>query len=474
MFHAFSLLPSTCNLPPATFSLLPYFMPTKIQNLYDTVSRLLRHEATDNLKNLLHKLHPADIAEIVRRSNVARQDQLLTLLHGSEHEPEIFAQLGSSFLEEYLKRHQNYEAVVEKLQRLPSDDVADLVGELPEEMSQALLDRMKMEQSQTVTGLLQYQEETAGGLMSTEVFKLVQETTAGQAIKALQKAKKAVTIFYIYVVDEFDHLTGVVTIRQLFQVKENETLKNIMLRDVVRVSVDESQEEVARIVAQYDVVAIPVVDNNNKLAGVITVDDVIDVIKEEAQENVLKMGSAEVEALEEFNFLQSLKKRLPWFLVLFVGGIFTCEVITHFYHFLPPLGIFAGFIPLILRFGGIITRQTSTIIIQSIASDTMRTNTALKMLFQQGQVTFVIAVLSAGLVAGYSFLRFQEISLLPLGVSISLFCSMMAAVILGVFIPIGFHKIKLDPVLATGSLINFVLDVLGLVIYFRVLIWLIT
>ena len=178
------------------------------------------------------------------------------------------------------------------LEMVASDDRADLLKELDDVDAQALLSLMTQDNSSEVSALLQYQETTAGALMSTEIFKLTEEMTVQNAIKTLREAHKAETIYYIYVVDELNNLKGVISLPQLFRAKDDSLLKELMFNDVVRVTVDESQQEVARLVSEYDFVALPVVDTNNKLMGVITVDDVIDVIQETAQEHAMKMGQA--------------------------------------------------------------------------------------------------------------------------------------------------------------------------------------
>ena len=438
-----------------------------IQNIHATVTRLIRHEAFGNLKNLLLKLHPADIASIIKRFEPPIQDRLINLLGEYAELPNLFAELGSPFLADTLSRHNNYEFVVSVLQKLPADDQANLVGGLPEQLSQELLGRLKAEESQEITGLLQYQANEAGRLMTTEIFKVKETASVADAIRSLQRGKKMATIFYIYVVDNFNSLTGVLSIKQLFQVPSTTSISEIMLRDVVRVRVTDPQTEVARLVAQYDLVAIPVVDENGKLKGVITVDDVIDVIKDEAKDNVLKMGQAESGALDEGYFLASLKKRLPWYLALLAGGVITAEVIGHYYAKLPPVGVFAAFIPIFLRFNGIIARQTSTIVIQGISEWGVPFG---RILLGQGRIAVVISLLSALGVGGYAFFRYpQEYNLAP-AVGVSLLASMLGASFLSLFIPYGLHRLKASPEVATTLLINFLLDVMGLIVYFKLLI----
>ena len=445
-----------------------------IKSLYDTVVRLMHYEATENAKNLLSKLHPSDIAEIIRMFPEPEQDAVLSLVFTNDNIHDIFCELGSKFLTSYISKNRNFDELTNILQRLPSDDLAKLLAGLPDEMSQELLGRLQAEQSQEITGLLQYQEKTAGSLMSTELFQVKHTVTVGEAIRSLQRSKKAVTIFYVYVVDEFGTLVGVASIRQLFQVEAARPIREIMLRDVLRVRVDDKQEEVARLIAQYDVVALPVVDSQNKLVGVITVDDVIDVIKEEAQESVLKMASAEAASVEGQSFGASLRRGLPGFVALLVGAIATCEVITFFYQSLPPVGIFAGFIPLILRFSGIVCRQTATLTIHALGSGDGRRQIVSGIVRHHGGIILLVAVSASLATALYAYFRFQSVPYLPAAVAVSLFVSMGVAVILGLVMPFVFKWIRLDPVWATGPYVNFLLDVLSLFVYFKALFYSLT
>ncbi|MBX7148187.1 magnesium transporter [bacterium] len=441
-----------------------------IQGIYDTAFRLLRHHATDNLKKLLFRLHPADLADVIQKFTVHDQDVIIGLIHDYSKLPEMFSELEGDFLKEYLERNNNFAWLSEILQKLPSDDLTDLVGKLPQEMADELLSHFQTEQSQDVTGLLQYQESTAGGLMSTEVFKLAETISVKEAILSLQNISQVATFFYIYVVNSVDQLTGVISIRQLFQNSPDKQLKDIMIRDVIRVGTQESQDVVARIVAQYNLVAIPVVEENNTLVGVITVDDVIDVIHEEAKETALKMGIVESEDLNEQGLIKSLTHKIPWFVIFLLGAIVNSEIINHYYSFLPAMGIFAGFIPLMLRMGGIISRQSATIMIQSIYSNQFNLRSILKTFLRQAIINSVIALVAIGIMAFYSYFRFHQVGLLPLAIGICLFAAMLVSHVLGNTLPYLFSKIKLDPGLASHSLINFVLDVLVLFIYFKVLI----
>ena len=440
------------------------------QNLFQTIQRLLRMGATSNAKNLITKLHPTDIASIIPLFPAEDQDCILSYLYDIKKIADIFSRLGSSFLKNYLKNHQDYARMAKILEMVASDDRADLLKELADVDAQALLSLMTQDNSSEVSALLQYQETTAGALMSTEIFKLTEEMTVQNAIKTLREAHKAETIYYIYVVDELNNLKGVISLPQLFRAKDDSLLKELMFNDVVRVTVDESQQEVARLVSEYDFVALPVVDTNNKLMGVITVDDVIDVIQETAQEHAMKMGQASISDVEGDGGLRGIRKKLASYMIIFLGGLIICEVITDFYQWLPPEGIFAGFIPIILRFTGLIARQMSTISIYEMSQGLFLPKRVFRILIGQLCSTAIIGFFSSLTVVVYAFFRFHDNFKLSLAIVISLFFAMFISVLAGFFIPYFLRKIRIDLTHATGPVVNFFLDILTLLLYFGTLI----
>lgn len=440
------------------------------QSLQATLRRLLGRDATANIRRIFVKLHPTDIASAIAGFESESVDVLMNLLKDHPELPTIYSELGSTFLEGYLNRNKDYGGIAHVLEKMASDDRTAIMTDLSEEHSSELLARMTKEDSEEVVDLLEYKENQAARIMSTDVFSLNENTSVQDSIAALQTPSREFA-HYIYVVNDYDHLVGVVTIRQLFQYPASTLLKTFMVRDVVRVGLKESQEEVARLVAQYNFVAIPVVDEESKLEGVITVDDIIDVIQEEAKENALKMGDAYAESYGEFRLQEIIKQRIPWFLVLLISGLFACEIINFFYRYLPAVGVFAGFIPVILRFGGIIARQTSTLVIENMRSNSGGVHDIWKTFLNQAKVTGLIAMVCGGFVGFYAYFRFAHFPLLAAAVSVALLASMMVALCLGFLIPVVLSRLRMDPILAASSLVNFALDVVGLVIYFRVLLY---
>ncbi len=271
-------------------------MDQKQQLLLDATKRLIRRGAFPNLAKLLAKSHPADIAHLFRYLDLKEQRILFNLIGDAEKSAYVLAELdhvtGAQLLQQLDK-----ETITEVLQEMPSDDAADIIGNMPEELAEAILNIMHDEDSEEIEHLLQYDEDTAGGIMSTEIFALAENFTVKQAIEAIQQAGDVEMVFYLYVVNEVGQLVGVLSLRQLLTVPPSKQLSDIMIRDVLSVRTDMDQEEVARMVEKYNILAVPVVDEMNSLKGIITVDDIIDVIRQEATEDIYKMAGASEEEL---------------------------------------------------------------------------------------------------------------------------------------------------------------------------------
>ena len=249
--------------------------PGKI--LAESIKRLLRRNATVHLSKIMNKTHAADLSVVFRGLSLASQRKLFEMIEDTEQKGALFSELDEQALLNFIECME-LDEIVEVLEHMPADDVADLIGRLPDEKSEAILEKMKKEGSEEVEGLLRYGDDTAGGIMVPDFVALKEDTAAREAIESLQKEHLDVEMpFYLYVVDEYGHLVGVSSLRQLVVVPPETPIKDFMTIDVVSVKTDMDQEEVAKIVARYDILAVPVVDDTNTLVGIVTVDDVIDI-----------------------------------------------------------------------------------------------------------------------------------------------------------------------------------------------------
>ena len=250
--------------------------------LVESIKRLLRRGASSHLGKIVNKTHAADLSVVFRSLSLAQQRKLFSLISDVEQKGILFAELDEDTFQDLID-DMKVEDIVRILEVMPSDDVADIIGRLPEEKSQTILDKMKRAESEEVEDLLRYEDDTAGGIMVPDFIALKEDVTARQAIESLQTEHSDVEMaFYLYVVDEYGKLVGVSSLRQLVVVAPETPLKEFMTTDVFSVQTDMDQEEVARIVARYDILAVPVIDGSNRLVGIVTVDDVIDILRKEA------------------------------------------------------------------------------------------------------------------------------------------------------------------------------------------------
>ena len=342
-------------------------MDHKILILQDTIKRLLRRKAIPNLTKIINKTHPADIAQIFGNLTEYEYKNLFNLIKSPEVAADVLSELDSSIVANIVKSLEN-ERLSEILQAMSSDDLADLLSSLPADLSERILLAIKKEDSEDVEELLQHPADTAGRIMNPNFFALREDTTVQDAISAVRKAADAEMVFYLYVVDERNHLVGVVSLRQLIIAPPYLTLKDIMIPDVISVTTDMDQEEVARIVEKYNILAVPVVDDKNHLVGIITVDDVIDVIRSEATEDIMKMaGTVE----EEYSYLDNIFKasrfRLPWLITNLLGGLLTGYLMWLFKITLKEVLALVTFVPVITGMGGNVGTQSSSIVVRGIA-----------------------------------------------------------------------------------------------------------
>jgi len=304
--------------------------------------------------------------------------------------------------------------------------------------------------------------------MVPDFIALKETTTAKEAIEALQKEYVDVEMpFYLYVVDDHDHLAGVISLRELVVVPPETELKSIMATDVVSVPTDVDQEEVARIVARYNILAVPVVDENNKLVGIVTVDDVIDIIREEATEDFLKMAGAGDDLIESQSILKSTRTRLPWLLASWIGGVIAFLIIGHFESTLNKLVYLAAFIPIIMGMGGNIGTQSSTIVVRGLATGRLNLKQMWEVAFKELMIGFLLGFFY-GLLLGFVVQFRYDAWLLGVTVGLAVISSMTIAAMVGSLVPMVFARINVDPAVATGPFVTTSIDILSVFFYFQI------
>jgi magnesium transporter len=306
--------------------------------------------------------------------------------------------------------------------------------------------------------------------MNTEVFTLHESITAGEAIKTLQDQENAEMVFYLYITDNDDRLVGVISLRALTTTPSSTNLKDIMIKNVHSIRPETDQEDVARIVAQYNFLAVPVLDSDSKLLGIVTVDDVVDVIREEATEDFLQMAGAgkDREILLKSSW-ENAKARLPWLFASWVGGVIAASLIGVFENMLENIIALAAFIPVILGMGGNIATQSSTIIVRGMATGRVNEGGEIKLILKEVQVGIMLGILYGILLGVFARFTFSEApDNLGFVVGLSICVSMIVAATVGTIIPLILRKLDIDPAIATGPFVTTSIDILGVLFYFMI------
>ncbi len=433
----------------------------RIDLALDSVKRLLRIGATANLLNLLQKQHPADLAQLFSELTDRDREAAFSVLAdrngrlAMEAVSELGQEAGAALL-----GTRSAEDIARLAQEIPSDDAAALIDYLPEDLSAAVLDLMRPKESGVVENLLEYDEQTAGRIMNPDVFALSEDMTVGQAIAELQGARDVEMVFYLYVVDERRHLVGVTSLRRLLLVAPETPLKRIMTSDLISARVDTDQEEVARQVASYNLLAIPVVDQENKLVGIITVDDVIDVIKDEATEDILRLAGVSGDERVFTPARESLKLRFPWLAVNLATAFLAASVVALFEGTISQLTVLAIFMPIVAGMGGNAATQTLTVIVRGIALGELTWANARKALIKEVTVG-VSNGLATGLIAALVVALFRGDPVIGGLLGVAMLFNLLVAAVAGTLIPLGLRALKIDPALASAVFITMFTDVAG-------------
>ena len=434
----------------------------KLDVVLDSVRRLQRMGATSNLVNLLQKQHPADLAQLFSELPERDRHSAFSLLaeRNSRLAMEALSELGPE-AGAALLADRSAEEIVKLTQELPSDDAAAIIDHLPEELSAAVLELLQQKKTGGEVGeLLEYAEQTAGRIMNPKVFALSEDMTAGEAITALQGSRDVEMVFYLYVIDSRRHLVGVVSLRRLLLVPPATPLKRIMTTDLISVRVDMDQEEVARQVASYNLLAIPVVDEENKLVGIITVDDVIDVIKDEATEDVYRLAGVAGDDRVFTRPIESLRKRVPWLQVNLVTAFIAAFVVGLFENTIAKVTVLAMFMPVVAGMGGNAATQPRTVIVRGIALGELTWANTRKALFKEATVGIGNG-LATGAVAALVVWVWKGDPTLGLIIGAAMVINMFVAAIAGTLIPLSLRALKVDPALASSVFITTLTDVFG-------------
>lgn len=432
------------------------------------VKSLIERDRLDELRLLVNDYHPADIADVL--DNLTPDETLIVFdLLTDEVASEVLDET-SSLVRQDLVEKVDDERLADLLDELPMDDAAEFLDELPDETATLLLGLMEPEEAQEVRELLSYEEETAGRLMTRDIAALRRHWTVVEAmdyLRSLVQIEEAETIHYLYVIDRNNRLIGVVPIRALLQASLSTTIESIMETDILSISVSADQEEIAEMVSKYDFVAIPVVDEEMRLLGVVTVDDVLDIIEEEATEDIQRLGGSEPLAQPYFSASvpQVVGKRLVWLIPLFAASLATDAVVQNNRTLLAAFVSLTIFIPVVSGTAGNAGSQTVATIIRAIAVGEVRLVDIGRTLSREITIGLVL-----GLVLGLAgFVRaflFDSDPGVPLVLALTLLLVVIWANTVATLVPLITERLKIDPAVVSAPMITTIVDATGLLIYF--------
>ena len=433
--------------------------------LIDNLESLIIDKDTITIAKILQEVHPADIADIIEQLS-EKNAQFLFKVFENPKSANIIIELEDDVRESILSVLSAKKIAKDLIDNLESDDAADVIAELPDEKKENVLSHIKNKvQAEDISDLLKYPENSAGSLMAKELVKVNENWTTLKCLKEMRKqAEKIKNIHTIYVVNDSNKLIGLLSLKRLLVIEKSTTIKSITNRDIISVKTNESNEDVANIMNKYDLIVIPVVDEKNILLGRITIDDILDFVKEEAEKDYQMASGISEDVVPNDNIWNITKARLPWLLIGLIGGVLGAKIIGIF-DLKNNLFELAFFIPLITAMGGNVGVQSAAIVVQGLANNNLKVNNISNKLFKElgvaifnGLICSTIIVLVTMLI-GYSMA-------ISITVSISLLAVIIFAALFGTFIPLILEKYKIDPALATGPFITTINDILGLFIYF--------
>ena len=436
------------------------------KELITNISIKLKKNELGVIKKMMAGYHPADIASIIHKLDSNNRNTLFQLF-SSEKSAEILLELEDE-VQNYILKNLSSKEIAEKLiENLESDDATDIISKLSLTKKKEVLSHIEdVDQAKNIKSLLTYDENSAGSLMAKELIKVNINWPVLRCVKEMRKQTKNIDkVYSIYVVDDQNKLLGTLSLKKLLMADENEIIKQIYNSKIFYVSENINKEKVSIMIEKYDLVVIPVVDNLGRLIGRITIDDVVDVIKEEAIEDYNMASGISETVKSNDNIATITRARIPWLIIGLFGGIIGAEIIG-FFDLKKNIEL-AFFTPLIAAMGGNVGVQSAAIIVQGLASNSIELESMTKKLFKELLVALINSTICCLLVVMITYLLGYS-SNIYLTVSLSLMVVIIFASIFGTSIPLILHKYNIDPALATGPFITTVNDILGLYIYFLI------
>lgn len=419
------------------------------------------------LKSQLSELYAVDIALILNQLDLEDSIYLYDQID-EELSSDVLLEMEDEKREALLATFSTKE-IAEQLDNMDSDDAADVINELPEEIQDEVLSQIEdIEQASDIADLMSFEEGTAGSLMAKELVSVYAHETVSACIDEIRKQTENVDVLYaVYVVDDHEKLIGMLSLKKLIVSHPLARIQEIYDGDVISVKTSESSEEVAELIRKYDLVVLPVVDQLGRLVGRITIDDVVDVMREEAEKDIQLMSGITDDVDSNDSLWRLSRARIPWLLVGMCGGIVGSRIIGGYEDQIQIRPEMAFFIPLIGATGGNVGVQSSAIIVQGLANNTLIVDKIAPKLFKELGVGLINGIICSGLILGYNVL-ISESWALAATVSVALFTVILCASFLGTFVPLMMNRFKVNPALATGPFVTTLNDIIGISIYFLV------
>lgn len=434
----------------------------------DNLQELIEAKDEKIISHLLEELHPADIAEIYDELNIDEAKFLYFLLD-DEKAADVLTELEEDDRKKFLKSLPSEIIAKRFIDKMDSDDAADIIGELDDERQKEVLSHIDdVSIKGDIADLLTYDEDTAGGLMAKELIKVKEKWNVPTCLRSMRRqAEEIDEVYYVYVVDNNGILKGTLSLKRMLLSPVNVTVGDIYNSDVISVNVNVDAEDVSNIMDKYDLVALPVCDSIGRLVGRITIDDVVDVIREEAEKDY-QLASGITEDVESSDSVwQHTRARIPWLLIGLLGGILASRVVSGHIGLIDSNPSLSFFITLIAAMGGNVGMQSSAIIVQSIASGSIGLERNWKKLLKELGIALLNASILSLLIFGYNEIIGESMAL-TLTVTVAMFSVVVFASLFGTFTPLLLHKMKIDPALATGPFVTTMNDIIGMFLYLTI------
>jgi magnesium transporter len=433
-----------------------------LRDVADDLAFLAEAGEEQKIRTIVLSSHPADLADVIRYLKEPYRSYVFSLLD-AEPASEVLTHL-DEVTREQLVKEISHERLTELVDEMDSDDATDIVSELPPEVADRVLEEIDVEDSAEVKELLRHEEDSAGGIMQLEYIAVRADETVDEAIQEIRsKAEEVEEVYNVYVTDEDGRLVGVLPLKQLVLARPGAKVAEVMDRSVISVNAEMDQEEVAQIVRKYDLVTVPVVDDQGRLIGRITVDDVIDVIQEEATEDISRLAGITEEEPRETSAIRISRARLPWLITGIIGELFNAFLMSHFEASLQRMIALAFFVPVIIATGGNIGIQSSAIVVRGLATGEIDLRQTGGRLWRELRVAILNGLVCAAFL--FAIVAVWRDTLVAAIIGVSMLMVILVAAVVGATIPLLLKRVNIDPALATGPFITTSNDLIGLLIY---------